>query len=81
MAQKLTPEQQDAAVQRVSAPHQSCDGIIADGAELHPRHKQYRAEVAQQTLQDMVEKMTNACFAKCAGKSGTHLDSRVSPPV
>ncbi|EWM22746.1 hypothetical protein NSK_005889 [Nannochloropsis salina CCMP1776] len=52
MAQKLTPDQQEAVI-----------------------HK-FRAEMAAQAMQELVQKMTDKCFSKCTGKSGNRLDSK-----
>lgn len=38
---------------------------------------QFRSEVAAQALQELVQRMTDKCFAKCTGKSGNRLDSKV----
>lgn len=32
-------------------------------------------------MQELVQKMTDKCFAKCTGKSGSRLESKVRPPV
>ena len=34
-----------------------------------------REQVAIQTAQDLLDKVTNKCFAKCVSKPGTSLDS------
>jgi import inner membrane translocase subunit TIM13 len=35
-----------------------------------------RQEVQVQMMQELMSKMTEKCFTKCAGKSGETLDSR-----
>ena len=37
---------------------------------------QIRAELQHQMMQDLVNRLTETCFKKCAGKSGVQLDSR-----
>lgn len=33
--------------------------------------------MAAQAMQELVQKMTDKCFAKCTGKSGSRLESKV----
>jgi hypothetical protein len=38
---------------------------------------QFRSEMQAQAMQELIQRLTDNCFAKCTSKSGTRLDSKV----